>query len=398
MFFWKNYLKTFLLSIAFVFILSFLNSCEKDVDLFQTITEEQIDESTVDPDSQNEEEEGDTEEEDSDSGTGSEEDPDSQNDEEEGETEEDNDSGTGSSAQNLNIIFDTDTNNELDDQHALAYLLSNGDVFNLEALTVYATSTGGGIQNNFDEAERILQLYDLQNDFTIHIGAQGNYSNISSGFNPNNFDGIAAVDAIIAATNTPNNIIVAVGKLTNVALAILKDPTIVNRTRLVWLGTNYPNNGEYNLESDIAAMNYVLDSDMPMDIVTVRLGTAAVGSSSVTTTVTEINARMPGLGPLATTPITGRDGGTFSQFGDYSVDLFNNIGKETRSLFDLVALSILKDPSWGSSNVIPAPTYQNGNWVDRPGNNREVTIWGDFNRDPILDDFFESIENYTLVE
>ncbi|MEZ4826809.1 MAG: hypothetical protein R3C61_11045 [Bacteroidia bacterium] len=29
------------------------------------------------------------------------------------------------------VIFDTDANNELDDQHALAYLLSNADVFNI---------------------------------------------------------------------------------------------------------------------------------------------------------------------------------------------------------------------------------------------------------------------------
>jgi purine nucleosidase len=30
------------------------------------------------------------------------------------------------------VIFDTDANNEIDDQHALAYLLFNGDVFAVE--------------------------------------------------------------------------------------------------------------------------------------------------------------------------------------------------------------------------------------------------------------------------
>lgn len=295
-----------------------------------------------------------------------------------------------------NIIFDTDTNNELDDQHALAYLLSNADVFNLEALTINATSAGGGIQNDIDEAERILQLYNLQNDITIYEGAQNNYSTISSGFNPSSFEGQAAVDKIISSTAEKECIIVAVGKLTNVALAILKDPTIVNRTRLVWLGTNYPCANEYNLESDIAAANYVLDSDMPMDIITVRLSCPQQGSSEVNTTVTEINNVMPGLGPLATTPITGRSGGTFSRFGDYSVDLFNNIGKELRSLFDLVALAVLKEPSWGQTEVIPAPLYENDAWTERPSNTRTVTIWGDFNRNAIINDFFDSIENYVL--
>ena len=30
----------------------------------------------------------------------------------------------------LRVILDTDANNELDDQHAMAYLLMNGDYFN----------------------------------------------------------------------------------------------------------------------------------------------------------------------------------------------------------------------------------------------------------------------------
>ena len=387
----KKFLKTFLSFLLFAFILLLSNSCAKDVDLFEIISEEQLDEPIEEQ--ENETDSDENSDNDADSNDNNDENPDSND-----NNDENSDSGVGNNGQNINIIFDTDINNELDDQHALAYLLSNGDIFNLEALTVNATSTGGGIQNDVDEAKRILQLYNLQNDVTVHVGAQRNFSAISTNFDPNNFDGIGAVDAIIEGTNNVDATIVALGKLTNVALAILKDPTIVNRTRVVWLGSNYPNNGEYNLQSDVDAMNYVLDSDIPFEIVTVRLGTAENGSSNVNTTVTEINQIMPGLGPLATTPITGRDGGTFSRFGDYSVDLFNYIGKETRSLFDLVAIAIVKDPSWGMTNSIPAPIYQSNDWVERPTNTREITIWGDFDSTSILDDFFESIENYSLVE
>ena len=34
------------------------------------------------------------------------------------------------------VIFDTDANNELDDQHALAYLIFNADFFNIIGITV----------------------------------------------------------------------------------------------------------------------------------------------------------------------------------------------------------------------------------------------------------------------
>ena len=39
------------------------------------------------------------------------------------------------------VIFDTVADNEVDDQHALAYLLFSGDFFAVEGVTVNATSS-----------------------------------------------------------------------------------------------------------------------------------------------------------------------------------------------------------------------------------------------------------------
>jgi len=387
----RFYFKNILIFFSLLLILSLSNSCGKDIDLFEIVSEEQVDE-VAESDDETEESDDETEESDDDS--------DSQEEEEnsEEEDEDDDDSGTTGNGQKINIIFDTDTNNELDDQHALAYLLSNGDFFNLEAVTVNATQLGGDIDGHFEEALRILKLYNLEDKIAVYKGANGEFEDIEQNWNPNNFDGIAAADTMIEKTLEKEILIVAVGKLTNVALALRKDPSMASRTKVIWLGSNYPNSGEYNQENDLSSVNFVIESGVPLEIVTVRLGGSLPGSAEVFTSVTEIRDKMPGLGPQASSPVTGRDGGTFSYFGDYSVDLFNNIGKEFRSLFDLVALSILKNPEWGAKETIPAPILQNGNWVNRPGNSREISIWGDFDRDGILEDFFESIENYSLVE
>src|SRR4029453_2741022 len=45
----------------------------------------------------------------------------------------------GGNAPRLRGLVDTDANNELDDQHALAYLLFNGRSFDVEGITVNAT-------------------------------------------------------------------------------------------------------------------------------------------------------------------------------------------------------------------------------------------------------------------
>jgi inosine-uridine nucleoside N-ribohydrolase len=50
------------------------------------------------------------------------------------------------------IIVDTDANNELDDQHALAYLFFNSDIFDIKGITTNATNNGGAIKGHYDEA------------------------------------------------------------------------------------------------------------------------------------------------------------------------------------------------------------------------------------------------------
>ena len=89
------------------------------------------------------------------------------------------------------------------------------------------------------------------------------------------FDGYKAVDFIISEAKKHSHeklIVLAVGKLTNLALALQKDPSIANNIRLVWLGANYPDPGEYNLDNDIPSMNYVLETNIEFEMVTVRYG------------------------------------------------------------------------------------------------------------------------------
>ncbi|HMB63068.1 MAG TPA: nucleoside hydrolase [Eudoraea sp.] len=304
----------------------------------------------------------------------------------------------------INIIFDTDANNELDDQHALAYLLFNGDTFDVSGITVNATKSGGGIQGHYDEAARVLQLCNLTGTIPLLKGANGNFAAIAANFDPGNFDGQDGVDFILEETKTDSTVVVAVGKLTNIALALKKDPSFASRTKIIWLGSNYPEPGEYNQDNDTIAMNYVLNSAIPFEMVTVRYGKPS-GTDAVSVTQEEINRKMPGLGIRLTRPVTGRHGGEFSTFGDYSVSLFEHIfdhvenpgSKRTRPLFDMVAVAILKDPAWGQKKEIPAPVLIDNTWMERSNNQRKITVWEHFRKEDLLNDFYRSMEHPTLV-
>ncbi len=303
------------------------------------------------------------------------------------------------------IVFDTDANNELDDQHAMAYLLFNGGVFDVEGVTVNTTFNGGGIEEQYAEAKRVMQLCGLYGKIPLLKGADSAFAAIRPTLGVPRHDGFEAVDFIIEQAYKPwpaKPVVLAVGKLTNVALALEKDPTLADRIRVVWLGSNYPKPGEYNQDNDTAAMNYVLNTTVPFEMVTVRGGQAS-GTAHVSVTKEEILANMPGKGIKAQMPVEGRHGGTFTTFGDYSVNLFEKCdlygNPPSRSLFDMAAVAILKNAAWAQAKEIPAPLLSPENqWQERPGNPRKITVWENFDRDAIMEDFYATMNKPVLAE
>ena len=75
-------------------------------------------------------------------------------------------------ATRIPVIVDTDANNELDDQHALAYVLLNGDTFDVKGVTVNATRGGGDIREHYEEARRVMALCGVAG-IPLHAGANG---------------------------------------------------------------------------------------------------------------------------------------------------------------------------------------------------------------------------------
>jgi len=100
------------------------------------------------------------------------------------------------------VIFDTDANNELDDQHALAYLLMNGDNFDVLGVTVNKTLGGGDIHEHYAEAERVMRLCDRFPGIPLFKGANGSYNEITSALESSVFDGSDAVNFIIQQAKT----------------------------------------------------------------------------------------------------------------------------------------------------------------------------------------------------
>jgi purine nucleosidase len=310
---------------------------------------------------------------------------------------------TNSEPEMIRVILDTDANNELDDQHAIAYMLFNGDYFDVEGITVNKTKDGGDVDQHYNEAERVVKLCGLHNKVGIYKGANGTFDEIKDHVNEAEFDGMDAVNFIIERAHAESDrklVLLPVGKLTNIALALEKDPSIASKVRIVWLGSNYPDPGEYNQDDDTSALQYMLDAKVDFEIALVRYDKPS-GTDAVRALLSEIEEKMPGMGPTISEPVTGRHGNEFTTFGDYSISLFRNIDEyhgdpPSRALYDMAAVAIVKNSSWAVPSDIPSPQLVDNTWIGRPDNSHEITIWENFDKEKILQDFFHSMENYSL--
>lgn len=166
----------------------------------------------------------------------------------------------------IDVVIDTDAYNEIDDQFAIAYLLKNSDRLNTVAL--YAApffnsrsiSAEDGMVKSFFELKKIVELSsrgDLLNK--IFKGS----TNYLPDENTPVFSAAANDLASRALAYTPENplYVVAIGAITNVASAVLMNPEIADRIKLVWLGghaTWFKDTKEFNMIQDVAAARVVM--------------------------------------------------------------------------------------------------------------------------------------------
>ncbi len=292
------------------------------------------------------------------------------------------------------VILDTDANNELDDQHAIAYMIFNDDLFDVRGITTNRTWGGGPVEEHTREARRIVHLCGADERIQVISGANGNYYSLKDSLNNTEYDGKKAVEFIIQqAKNMPDGkklTLIPIGKLTNIALVFKKDPSIIPKVKVVWLGSNWPGPGEYNMDNDTSAVNPVIESGVEMWICTVAGGTA-----KVKTTRKEITNRLSGQGNLVE-PVEGRHGGSFDRLGDYLVNLWENVKEESRSLYDMAAVATVKNPGWAEDTVIHGPRLINGEWTSDVQARDSVIFFRNYNVDAVMNDFWKTMKKINL--
>lgn len=169
----------------------------------------------------------------------------------------------------VDVVIDTDTYNEVDDQFAIVYGLLSKDKVNIKAIHAApffnrnSLSPEDGMYQSFAEINRILHILNIDKEDKVYLGSKRFLEN------ENTYEkSDAARNLVDLALHSEDRIyVVAIAALTNVASAILMNPEIINRITVIWLGGHdysQINNREFNLRQDIAAARIVFNSNVDL--------------------------------------------------------------------------------------------------------------------------------------
>lgn len=202
----------------------------------------------------------------------------------------------------VDAVLDTDAYNEIDDQFALAYLLKNDgkirtrEIYAAPYFNEKSNSPEDGMEKSYAEILRLLTLC-AREDLRPHV-YRGSRGYLPDEQTPVLSDAAYRLVELSREYSRENPLyIVAIGAITNVASAILLDPTIVSRSVVVWLGGHgreWPDTKEFNLWQDVAASRVVFGSGVPL----IQLPCMGV-VSAFTTTAPELRHHLLGKNPLA---------------------------------------------------------------------------------------------------
>ena len=166
----------------------------------------------------------------------------------------------------IDVVLDTDAYNEIDDQFAISLLLKSADRLNTKALYAApfynqkSTGPADGMEKSYQEILKLLPL--LRREDLAPFVFRGSDRYLPDEKTPVLSD--AARDLSSRAMQySPDHplTVVAIGAITNVASAILLNPEIAPRIRVVWLGGHaheMPDTHEFNMFQDIAAARVVI--------------------------------------------------------------------------------------------------------------------------------------------
>lgn len=252
----------------------------------------------------------------------------------------------------VDVVLDTDTYNEIDDQFALALMIKCPEKLRVKAIYAApfdnerANGPKDGMERSYNEILNVLRLMGREDlEAIVHKGAER--------FLPSETEPVDSPAARHLAslamqyTKDAPLYVIAIGAITNVASALLMQPEIAERMVVVWLGghaLDWKDSREFNLRQDVAAGRIVFGCGVAL----VQLPCMGV-VSAFSTTGPELEHWLRGKNALC----------------DYLCDVTIHAGETdqktktwSRAIWDVTAVAWLLDGTYMDDRIEKSPIPQ----------------------------------------
>ena len=279
----------------------------------------------------------------------------------------------------IRVIIDTDAACEADDPFAIVQALLSPKLI-VKGILAEHFNEKGSVQRSYDEILTILNCMDME--VPVYMGEEDPVE--KAGWSEKASE---AADFIIseALRDDPKPLyILCQGAITNLAVALHKNPEIRDRIKIIWIGTHGTEKRkapfrEFNAGNDVAAANYILESGaeiwlVPSDVyVTVTVGLA------------ELKVKVLPYGKI------GKH--LYENMIEYNLSPYAGWTQgESWSLGDSPAIALAINPGCGRFEYEPAPHINEDTTSTlRPGN-PVIRVYKSVDSRYILEDFFAKLK------
>lgn len=281
----------------------------------------------------------------------------------------------------VDMVLDTDTYNEIDDQFALAYAMRSPEKLLVKA--IYAapfynnrsSGPGDGMEKSYDEIHRLLERMNTDAENFVF---RGSTRYLGKENRPVQSDAAEDLIAKSGAYHSEKRLyVVAIGAITNIASALLIDPSLTERIVVVWLGGNalyWPHTKEFNLAQDIDAANVIFGSGVPL----VHVPCFPVASHTLTT-LAELEHDL-GRGNKLTSFLIER-------FQEYSDSHF----AYAKEIWDIAPIGWLINADWAPSHLDHSPIVQDDCRFSIDRGRHPIRVIDRLDRNAIFEDLFTKL-------
>ncbi len=281
----------------------------------------------------------------------------------------------------VRVIVDTDAACEADDPFAIVHAILSPKLI-VKGIIAEHFAKEGSMEESFEEIKTITKL--MKADIPVFKGQTGALNkdgSISEGVK-------FIIDEAMKECEHPL-FVLCQGAITNVAMAIKTCPEIAKKITVIWIGTHgeAPCQApfrEFNAGNDIAAANFVIQSDAELWLVPSQVYvTILIG-------IAEIKRRISGCGEIG------------KHLYENLVAYNNSEGAgwtqgESWSLGDSPAIAIAINPGCGHFKNIKAPLIAEDTSSQELKNAREIRMYTDVDSRYILEDFIAKLELFSSL-